>query len=150
MESNLLGWVLYCRATEPSLRCGSEVSEYCPGNIVARYPRAALYRKLGEPYRVLRDYDEIISLQPYNASVRRERRPALVQAQEGRRRIRNSPFTVSLFSSLFNPSVWRPFRKAGPQRVQRMDSGNRKWRQSLHLRRTPVASILCARRWTCK
>ncbi len=44
--------------------------------------RATLCRQLGQPERVVRDYDEIIRLEPDDPSVRQQRQAALEQAEE--------------------------------------------------------------------
>ena len=54
-----------------------------PENVESRRHRAILYRDLGEPEKAVRDYDEIIRLDPEDLSVREERRQAMEEL-EGR------------------------------------------------------------------
>ena len=56
-----------------------------PENVEALRHRATLYRELGEPDKTVRDYDEIIRLEPGDPSVREQRRLALEQAEAERR-----------------------------------------------------------------
>ena len=52
-----------------------------PENVESRRKRAMLYRDLGEPERAVRDYDEIIRLDPDDQSVREERELAVKEAE---------------------------------------------------------------------
>ena len=52
-----------------------------PENVESRRKRAALYRDLGEPDRAVRDYDEIIRLEPNDPSVREERELAVAESE---------------------------------------------------------------------
>ena len=54
-----------------------------PDNIDSLRNRANLYRNLGEPDEAVRDYDEIICLDPSDPSVRQDRQAALEQAEGG-------------------------------------------------------------------
>ena len=51
-----------------------------PDNIESLRNRAILYRELGEPDKAVRDYDEIIRLEPNDTSVREERQQAVAEA----------------------------------------------------------------------
>ena len=52
-----------------------------PDNVESLRKRAIIYRELGEPERAVRDYDEIIRLEPNDPSVREERELAVAEAE---------------------------------------------------------------------
>ena len=52
-----------------------------PENVESLRKRAMLYRDLGEPDKAVRDYDEIIRLDPSDASVREERQLAVAESE---------------------------------------------------------------------
>ena len=52
-----------------------------PDNIESLRNRAVLYLDLGEPDKAVRDYDEVIRLDPNDTSVREERQQALEEAE---------------------------------------------------------------------
>ena len=50
-----------------------------PENVAYLRHRATVYRRLGRPEQAVRDYDEIIRLEPDDPSVRQQRQAALDQ-----------------------------------------------------------------------
>ena len=52
-----------------------------PENVESLRQRAILYRELGEPDQAVRDYDQIIRLEPGDPSVRQERKLTVKEAE---------------------------------------------------------------------